>query len=214
MKKTTFIVAITLFAAISLTGCGNKNAKELESLRNEVAIMQEELSSLQASKNSEPAIIERDTTSITEEKTATETQAQTQTEFEETTTKTKAESTLRVVSTSLTIPQISLADEKIQAAIIYCGNSFEIQSSSDATSIHSIDLPYYGKEVRDVDLVLSGITVNAIYSVSDTFNPIEKIEYSSVDNEYLASLHITGSDANIFLVQTVNGSHYYIGIKY
>jgi hypothetical protein len=206
MRKTTFIVAITLFATMSLAGCGNKNAKELESLRNEVALMQEELSSLQASQNSEPAIIERDSTNTTEENADTE--------FEEDTAKDDSNFNT-VVSTSLTIPQISLEDEKIQAALIYCGNSFGIQASSDETSIHSTDLPYYGKEVRDVDLVLSGITVNAIYSVENgTFNQIEKIKYASVDNTYLTRLTITGSDANIFMIQTVNGSHYYIGIKY
>jgi hypothetical protein len=205
-KKTTFVAIATLTATISLIGCGNTNAKETQLPRDDAVLYGN------VSVEYEPPVIIRQASTVVEE--VEKTDETNETEFEEASA--KEISNIKVISTSPMLPQIPLEDELIQVNLIYCGQTLGIHAYDEASmqSIHSTDLPYYGEEVRDVELVIFGVTVNAIYSVSDSFEQIEKIEYSTKDNTYLSNIYITGDDVNIFMIQTVNGSHYYIGIKY
>lgn len=78
--------------------------------------------------------------------------------------------------------------------------------------IITFTLPYYGDEPVTCNVAFSGITVNAIYRIdSGNWTAVEELPFDNVDMR--ASLSIEGTDVNVFMVQTVTGSHYYFGIR-
>lgn len=210
MKRTTFIVVLL---TLSLTGCGsssntaevalekaNKAVQRVDELEAEL----DELSSYIVSTDvatpgpedvsSEEVPSESSSEDVVEQKTI-----------------------INVSAVDLTIPQIPLESENIKATILFCGTTIELSASSEEKREHLdvTTLPYYGGDVvRTCDFTTSGVTVNAIYRMdSGNWTPIEGLQFDPVDNTYLASLYIEGTDTNVFMVQTVNGSHYYFGIR-
>lgn len=193
MRKATFIIT-TLVATLYLTGCGHENNAELEALQERVNSIESQLESSSTSNTAEP---DAESTETIKQEVSTP--------------------NLLISSTSLEIPQISKENEDINVTMLYCGNTFgcKVSSESKLEYYSALDLPYYGSEVRYVSLIISGVTVNGIYKVdTDTLKQIEVISYDNVDNTYLTYLYIDGNNPNLFMIQTVNGSHYYVAIKY
>ncbi len=200
------------------TALQNENA----SLQSEKTALQNENSSLQnenASLKNENSSLRNENASLRSENSSLKEQLRQQVNSTPSPSPapTPKKTTVSISSTSLTVPQIPLESEKIQATFLYCGQSFSLSTSNEDNREHirySI-LPYYGEPiVRSCDVVLSGITVNAIYRMdAGTWTAIEGVQFDNVDNTYLASLYIEGTDVNVFMVQTVNGSHYYFGIR-
>lgn len=193
MRKATFIIT-TLVATLYLTGCGHENNAELEALQERVNSIETQLESSSTSNVTEA---DDESTQAIKQEVSTP--------------------TLLISSTSLEIPQISKENEDINVTMLYCGNTFgcKVSSESKLEYYSALDLPFYGSEVRYVSLIISGVTVNSIYKVdTDTLKQIEVISYDNVDNTYLTYLYIDGNNPNLFMIQTVNGSHYYVAIKY
>lgn len=195
---------------------------ENSSLRNENASLQGESISLQnenSSLRNENASLQNENASLRSENTLLKEQLRQQVNATSSPSPlpTSKKTTVSVLSTSLVIPQIPLESEEIKASTVFCGQSFNLFTCSEDMREHIayLTLPYYGEPiVRTCDVVLSGITVNAIYRMdSGNWTAIEGLQFNNVDNTYLSSLYIEGTDVNVFMVQTVNGTHYYFGIR-
>lgn len=196
-KMSTFIMA--LMATLYLTGCGSDDAelKELRERVNYLESIHETSTPSEVVKSDNESIQDEISTESSEEKSS--------------------EKTLVISSTSLEVPQISKENEDIMVTMFYCGNSFncKVVSEMNLGTLPNIKLPFYGEEIRNVSLVISGVTVNAIYKVeNNTWKQVENITFDTVDNTYLSSIYIDGSETNTFMIQTVNGNHYYVAIKY
>lgn len=211
MKKATFIVVVLLLT-LSLAGC-SRDQKTLASMQEQLQSIQERLDSIE---NRISALEEQRGIS---NDSAVDTPVQNSSDESSADSKVAVEkkTIIHAYATDPLIPQISLENEKIKASIVFCGQSFDLSTSSEDMREHvdSLTLPYYGEPiVRNCDVVLSGVTVNAIYRIgSGNWTPIEGLQFDPVDNTYLVPLYIEGTDTNVFMVQTVNGSHYYFGIR-
>lgn len=219
MKKTTFIVALAeaaLFVVVLLLVWSNAS-KQIWAMQQEIGSLQEQLGTLQSCQTS----LATEEVPETDDADSVEEVAETVEEVPETKENLESveevESIVYISSTALEIPQIPLESEDIKASIIFCGNSFEVSTSTEENREHInvLTLPYYGGDVvRTCDLVASGATVNAIYRMDNgNWTPIQDLKYDGVDNTYLASMSIEGTDTNVFMIQTVNGSHSYFGIR-
>ncbi len=202
---------------------GNESFQnESTALQNENASLQSEKTALQnenSSLRNENASLQNENASLRSENSSLKEQLRQQVNSTPSPSPapTPKKTTVSISSTSLTVPQIPKESEKIKASFLYCGQSFSLSPSSEDNREHLsyATLPYYGEPIiRSCDVVLSGITVNAIYRMdAGTWTAIEGLQFDNVDNTYIASLYIRGTDVNVFMVQTINGSHYYLGIR-
>lgn len=120
-----------------------------------------------------------------------------------------------VTAVDVSIPQISKENEKPYATLVYSGQSFKLTpySEENRESIKDLQFPYYGTSNRDATVIFSGITINGVYKVKDgSFEAISGVKYDYVDNTYIFPIHADGKEVNIYMVQTVNGSHFYFGV--
>lgn len=209
MKKLTPFIMVLL--TLSLTGCSNSsNTAEVALEKANKAIQQVE--ELKAELNDHITSTESNAVATPEDVSSEEVPSESSSEDV-----VEQKTVINVSAVDLMIPQIPLESENIKATILFCGTTIELSASSEEKREHLdvTTLPYYGEPiVRNCDVVLSGVTVNAIYRMdSGKWTPIEGLQFDNVDNTYLASLYIEGTDTNVFMVQTVNGSHYYFGIR-
>lgn len=211
MKKlTTFIVVLL---TLSLTGCGSSsNTAEVALEKANKAVQR--VDELEAELDELSSYIVSTDVAAPEPEDVSSEEVPSESSNEDVV---EQKTVLHAYSTDLCIPQIPLENEKIKASIVFSGQSFDLSTCTEDQREHvsSLTLPYYGEPiVRDCDVILSGITVNAIYRMdSGNWTPIEELLFDPVDNTYLASLYIEGTDTNVFMVQTVNSCHYYFGIR-
>lgn len=121
-----------------------------------------------------------------------------------------------VTAVDVSIPQISKENEKPYATLVYSGQSFKLTTYSEENreSIRDLTLPFYGTSNRYATATFSGITINGVYKLGEgTWESVAGVKYDHVDNTYTFPVHAEGSYTNIYMVQTVNGSHYYVGIS-
>lgn len=121
-----------------------------------------------------------------------------------------------VKATDVSIPQIAADKEKPFATLVYCGQSFKMTtySEDDRESIKEITFPYYGSSERNGQVVVSGVTINGVYKLAEgSWDAVAGVKFDYVDNTYAFPVRAEGSYTNIYMVQTVNGTHYYFGVN-
>ena len=120
-----------------------------------------------------------------------------------------------ISAVDVSIPQISKENENPYATLVYSGQSFKLTyyPEEKRESIKDLQFPYYGTSNRDATVIFSGITINGVYKVKDgSFEAISGVKYDYVDNTYIFPIHADGKEVNIYMVQTINGSHFYFGV--
>lgn len=201
-KLATFIV-VTLMGA-TLTGCGKNYDIQISEMKNDIAILEQRLEELETNSST--------TTVVKESPAETEAEKEEQSNSFEETAKVKPES-------FEDIPVISLENEKIQVSVLYNGESTPITARTEAERDKAINDPLYlnvpkNGRLRDISFLISGVSVKDMYIVDREFKVLEDIKYDSVSNTYSAYYYMPGGGQYTVLIETVNGSHYYVSVVY
>lgn len=121
-----------------------------------------------------------------------------------------------ISAVDISIPQIAAEKEKPFATLVYCGQSFNITTYSEENreSLRDVTFPYYGTVERNGAVVISGVTVNGVYKLAEgSWEPVSGVKFDYVDNTYTFPIRAEGSYINVYMVQTVNGTHFYMGFS-
>lgn len=218
MKKATFIVAMAT-AVVMLTGCTAKTPgkvqQDAEQFNSDTIIAQKETIDQQEK------VIEDLNNQIEVLKAAGQNTAE-------------ESETIAVVETSATVetaeaaeavkvPLIPKDQEHIQVSALYHDKEIELYAATEENRKNSINNAEVitvkdenGKDVKDrnISIIINGVSVNKVYVVDEGFKEVEELSYDSVDNTYLAQYHMPGGGQYIFLIQTTNGTHYYVTVVY
>lgn len=204
MKKATFIVAMAT-AVVMLTGCGaedqiaaqqitiEQQEKDIEDLKGQLAVLNEAGQNT-AEESETIAVVQTSATAGTAE-----------------------------VAEEVKVPLIPKDQEHIQVSALYHDKEIELYAATEENRKNSINNAKVitvkdekGKDVKDrnISIIISGVSVNKVYVVDEGFKEVEELSYDSVDNTYLAQYHMPGGGQYIFLIQTTNGTHYYVTVVY
>lgn len=222
MKKATFIAVVTTVVMVMLTGCG------ADSQRQENVEQQNSDVNIERSVTME--VYEEDVQKKDDEITDLKKQ------LEAAKAKTSEESeTIAVVQTSATVgtaeasrevkvPLIPKDQENIRVSALYHGKEIPLYVATEENRAESINnnaevitvKDARGNAIRDreISIIISGVSVNKVYVVDEGFKEVEELSYDSVDNTYLAQYYMPTGGKYIFLIQTTNGTHYYVTVVY
>lgn len=204
MKKATFIATMATVVVI-LTGCGSEDQiaaqqitidqqkKDIEDLKAQLAVLNEAGQNT-AEESETIAVVQTSATAGTAE-----------------------------VAEEVKVPLIPKDQEHIQVSALYHDKEIELYAATEENRKNSINNAKVitvkdekGKDVKDrnISIIISGVSVNKVYVVDEGFKEVEELSYDSVDNTYLAQYHMPGGGQYIFLIQTTNGTHYYVTVVY
>lgn len=211
MKKATFI-AVMATAVVMLTGCGSEE---------QIAAQQTQIDTQQTTIDQQEKDIEDLKGQIEILKAA----GQNTTEESETIAivQTSATAGTAEVAEEVKVPLIPKDQEHIQVSALYHDKEIELYAATEENRKDSInnaevitvkDARGNAIRDRDISIIISGVSVNKVYVVDEGFKEVEELSYDSVDNTYLAQYHMPTGGKYIFLIQTTNGTHYYVTVVY
>lgn len=204
MKKATFI-AVMATAVVMLTGCGSEEQiaaqqitieqqeKDIKDLKGQIEILNA------AGHNTEE---ESETIAVVQ---------------------TSATVGTAEASREVKVPLIPKDQEHIQVSALYHDKEIELYAATEENRKDSInnaevitvkDARGNAIRDRDISIIISGVSVNKVYVVDEGFKEVEELSYDSVDNTYLAQYYMPTGGKYIFLIQTTNGTHYYVSVVY
>lgn len=222
MKKATFI-AVMATAVVMLTGCGEEasdraqeNANHQESdVSVERYISMELYEEDMKAKEAEIADL-KDRVEVLE--------AGREETSENSETASRAETSV-VVENAETgkVPLIPKNQENIHVSALYHEKEIPLYVATEEKRAESINNAKIitvkdanGKDVRDRDLsiVIDGVSVSNVYIVDKEFKEVEGLSCDSVDNTYSVYYYMPRGGQYTFLIQTTNGTHYYVTVVY
>lgn len=115
------------------------------------------------------------------------------------------------------IPLIPKDQEKIRVSALYHDEEIPLYVATEgnrAESINNAKDIYKGVKDRHLSIIVDGVSVSNIYIVDEAFKKVEDLSYDSVDNTYSAYYYMSGEGQYTFLIQTTNGTHYYVTVNY
>lgn len=211
MKKATFI-AVMATAVVMLTGCESEE---------QIAAQQTQIDTQQTTIDQQEKDIEDLKGQIEILKAA----GQNTTEESETIAivQTSATAGTAEVAEEVKVPLIPKDQEHIQVSALYHDKEIELYAATEENRKDSInnaevitvkDARGNAIRDRDISIIISGVSVNKVYVVDEGFKEVEELSYDSVDNTYLAQYYMPTGGKYIFLIQTTNGTHYYVTVVY
>lgn len=215
MKKllTTFIIA--LMGVTFLTGCGNSQQKAVSELKKDNRILHQQLDE----QGQRITDLEKQDQRITDSEESVDKSSTTETILTEESGNAEDSTKIAVPDYPDVIKEISLKDEKIQVTVIYNGEAISVVPQTEENRDKAFNDPLIlnlpaGGRMRDISLMISGVTVKNVYIVDKQFEELDSLAYDTVDNTYLAYYYMPGAGQYNFLITTINGSHYYISVIY
>lgn len=121
------------------------------------------------------------------------------------------------------LPLIPKDKEKIRVSALYHDSDIPLYVATEEKRAESINNAKVitvkdanGNDVRDRDLsiVIDGVSVSNVYVVDKEFKEVEDLSYDSVDNTYSVYYYMPRGGQYTFLIQTTNGTHYYVTVVY
>lgn len=222
MKKATFI-AVMATAVVMLTGCSGKTPGQVQQdaeQHNSDVIIEQYGTIVEQGK-----IIQERDDEIADLKDQLEAANAKMSEGSETTVIVETSATVETAEAAETVkvPLIPKDQEHIQVSALYHDKEIELCAVTEENRKDSINNAKVitvkdknGKDVRDrnISIIIGGVSVNKVYVVDEGFKEVEELSYDSVDNTYLAQYYMLGGGKYIFLIQTTNGTHYYVSVVY
>lgn len=211
MKKATFI-AVMATAVVMLTGC---------TYEDQIAAQQTQIDTQQTTIDQQ----EKDIEELKGQIAVLEAAGHNTAEESETIAVVQTSATVETAEAAETVkvPLIPKDQEHIQVSALYHDKEIELCAVTEENRKDSINNAKVitvkdknGKDVRDRDIsiIIGGVSVNKVYVVDEGFKEVEELSYDSVDNTYLAQYYMLGGGKYIFLIQTTNGTHYYVSVVY
>lgn len=129
-------------------------------------------------------------------------------------TETKTGTSVIVNSTGEKVPAIPKEQENIRVSAFYNGKDIPLEVADEANRATTINSPNFiakGCYVTEFELIITGVTVQNVYLIDAEagFKVVESLTYNSVDNTYCAHYTFPKGGKYSFMIQTVNGMHYY-----
>lgn len=121
------------------------------------------------------------------------------------------------------VPLIPKDKEKIRVSAFYHNSDIPLYVATEENRGESINNAKVitvkdanGKDVKDRDLsiMIDGVSVANVYLVDKEFKKVEDLSYDGVDNTYKAYYYMPRGGQYTFLIQTTNGTHYYVTVEY
>ncbi len=115
------------------------------------------------------------------------------------------------------IPLIPKEKEKIRVSAFYHNSDIPLYVATEENRQAAMDNAksiYTGVKDRHLNIMVDGVSVAGVYVVDKEFKKVEDLSYDNVDNTYSAYYYMPGEGQYTFLIQTTNGTHYYVTVVY
>lgn len=135
---------------------------------------------------------------------------------QETVQKTNSSVTVKSDETAK-VPLIPKDKERIRVSALYHDSDIPLYVATEENRQAAMDNAksiYTGVKDRHLNIMVDGVSVAGVYVVDKEFKKVEDLSYDNVDNTYSAYYYMPEEGQYTFLIQTTNGTHYYVTVVY